>query len=160
MFADYCSNGMMTYRSFVVWFLLSAVHQCFTWPAQINNNFAKSQNFDRSAVENKIDIKDRYKDNFFKKETRHESTAKGTEKWQDGEDEMEELKKHWLNLLGLQQEPVDRTSPVRVPPFMKAVYSVYGSDGTEMQQTRPSRTSEDEDRTIRALLPQRGMYFI
>ena len=157
MFADYRSNRMMTYRSLVVWFLLAAVQQCFTWPAQINNNLAKNQNLDRSTVKNKIDMKERYMD----KETSQESTEKGTEKWQDGEGEMEELKKHWLNLLGLQQEPAGRASPVRVPAFMKAVYSVYDSDGTvQMQQTQPSRISEDEDRTIRALLPQRGMYFI
>ena len=153
---------MMTYSLLVVCFLLSAGHQCFTWPVEINSNLAKSQNFESSTVENAIDIKEelgeRYNDKFFNmKESRHGSTEDRTAKWQGREDEMEDLKKHWLNLLGLQQEPAGGTSPV--PAFMKAVYSVYDSDTTTVIQ-QSQRISDDEDRTIRALLPQRGMYFI
>ena len=149
---------MMTYSLLVVCFFLSAVHQCFTWPVKINSNLAKSQNFDLSTVENVIDIKEKVGERYNTKETRHGSTEGRTGEWQGSEDEMEDLKKHWLNLLGLEQEPAGRTNPV--PAFMKAVYSVYDADTTVMQQSQPSRISEDEDRTIRALLPQRGMYFI
>ena len=153
---------MITYKGLLaVCFLLS--HQCFTWPVKINSNLAKSQHFDLSTVENAIDTKEELSegnhDKFSNtKETKQESTESRTEKWQGMEDEMEDFKKHWLNLLGLQQEPAGRTNPV--PAFMKAVYSVYDSDAPVIQQSQPSRISEDEDRTIRALLPQQGTYFI
>ena len=147
---------MVTYKLLVAFFLLFAVDQCLPWPVQFNND-AKIQHFDINDIDNAIEVKEklnRYQQNV---KTFENTERNGLEEMH--ESEMEDLKKHWLSLLGIRQEPETRNSRVRVPLFMKAVYSVYDAESNTVQFTQPpGGMPEDEDRTIRALLPQKGMY--
>ena len=72
--------------------------------------------------------------------------------------DLEALKQHWLRLLGLGQEPGFTGGPQQVPAFMRAVYALYDSQAARdlLYQYLAQDTIAEQERTVRAILPQHG----
>ena len=74
--------------------------------------------------------------------------------------DLEALKQHWLQLLGLGQEPPSSGGPQKVPAFMRAVYALYESQAARdhLYHYLSKDNIADQERTVRALLPQHGKF--
>ena len=150
---------METSNVFVAYLLMTIVYQYPALPTKPETDF-ENQIFALNRKQNSLNVETKLDDD--KQKIVH-STYHGEKKVEMESDEddtsIESLKKHFLNLLGLQHEPVGTVSPARIPAFMRAVYTLYDSESINdvlYHHANPKGTTEEEDRTIRALMPQKG----
>ena len=144
---------MVPSNVFVAYLLTVLVWQCNALPTKTQTDVQ----FELDRMRNMLDIMTKLDNKLQDKQNIMNNGANEIEMKSDEDDSnIEDLKKHWLSLLGLQHEPAGTVSPVGVPAFMKAVYALYDSDSATDALYHHAGIAEEEDRTIRALMPQRG----